>query len=173
MPNWIYNHNEDNSARYTLGKEGSSHLICFGINPSTAEPNNLDNTVKSVERIADRHGYKSWIMLNIYPQRSTDPNGLHLNLDKELHEINLSYIKNCLGNAKDIKLLAAWGTLILKRPYLIECLKDIHNISRSLELPWHSIGKLSKDGHPHHPLYLNNQEMLKPFDMISYITLIH
>ena len=38
--------------RYILGTAGKKPLITIGINPSTAEPDNLDNTLKSVERIA-------------------------------------------------------------------------------------------------------------------------
>ena len=34
------------------GDPGENPLICIGINPSTAAPGDLDNTLKSVERIA-------------------------------------------------------------------------------------------------------------------------
>jgi hypothetical protein len=30
-------------------------------------------------------------MLNLHPQRSTDPEGLHVELDQELHSSNLDY----------------------------------------------------------------------------------
>lgn len=53
---WIYTNNKDNTERYSLGTVGEKPLICFGINPSTAEPNNLDNTLKSVSRIAKANG---------------------------------------------------------------------------------------------------------------------
>ncbi|MFR6424354.1 MAG: DUF1643 domain-containing protein, partial [Oscillospiraceae bacterium] len=46
-------------------------LICIGINPSTAQPGDLDNTLKSVERIALGNGYDSFTMFNVYPQRAT------------------------------------------------------------------------------------------------------
>lgn len=41
---WLYEHNDDNSARYVLGTVGENPLVCFGVNPSTAEPNALDAT---------------------------------------------------------------------------------------------------------------------------------
>lgn len=40
--NWLYERNRDNSARFILGESGKKALVCVGINPSTAEPNNLD-----------------------------------------------------------------------------------------------------------------------------------
>jgi hypothetical protein len=49
---WLYENNEDNTVRYILGTKGKKPLLCFGINPSTAEPEKLDNTLKSVERVA-------------------------------------------------------------------------------------------------------------------------
>jgi hypothetical protein len=49
---WLYQNNRTNTVRYVLGTEGHYPLICFGVNPSTAEPDNLDPTLKSVDRIA-------------------------------------------------------------------------------------------------------------------------
>jgi len=48
LSKWIYIKENDNAARYVLGVQGKSPLIFFGVNPSTAEPNKLDNTVKNV-----------------------------------------------------------------------------------------------------------------------------
>lgn len=168
MRGWIYDKNRDNTARYTLGREGAHTLFCFGINPSTAEPENLDNTLKSVERIAKRHQFDSWTMFNIYPQRATDPNNLHDVLDKRLHEQNIKYISKTLKGKKPI-ILAAWGTLIEKRPYLLRCLFDIHKVTNTEEVKWMQIGNPSQKGHPHHPLYLSNQSMMDTFDITSYL----
>ena len=62
--NWIYEHDVNNTARFTLGEYqyiSDKTLICFGINPSTATPNNLDNTLKKVGQnrlkgASTRHG---------------------------------------------------------------------------------------------------------------------
>lgn len=168
---WIYDKTKDNSARFTLGIPGESVMLCFGINPSTAEPDNLDNTLKSVERIAKRHDFDGWVMFNIYPQRATNPNDMHDTMDADLHKKNLEAIEGILqsyqGKAK--KVLAAWGTLINKRDYLKNCLRDIHTLFQKYDCEWVCIGNQSKEGHPHHPLYLSNEERLKSFDMEEYI----
>jgi hypothetical protein len=167
---WVYDRNENNTARYTLSPRSDNYLFCFGINPSTASPERLDNTVKSVERIAKRHDFDTFMMLNVYPQRATDPNDLHDELDNELHQQNLFYIEKYFRENKKRQILAAWGTLITKRTYLKKCLTDIYTISKKYKCTWYHIGKPSKDNHPHHPLYLSNEERLHPFDMDNYIS---
>ena len=79
---WIYANNEDNSSRYLLGTEGERPIFCFGINPSTAEPNAADNTIRKVTKISEYNNYDSWIMLNVFPVRATKFD----DLSKELSE---------------------------------------------------------------------------------------
>ena len=168
MP-WIYDTNKDNTARYTLAPQSQNILFCFGVNPSTASPEKLDNTVSSVQRIALRHDFESFMMLNLYPQRATDPNNMHDTLDEYEHMQNLLHIEKYIAANADKKILAAWGTLIEKRPYLKRCLQDIFAITKKYNCTWYCIGNISKKGHPHHPLYLSNAEMLKEFDIETYI----
>ena len=70
---WLYVPNQYTEYRYILGTRGQKPLICVGINPSTAAPDALDNTLKSVERIALYNGYDSFLMFNVYAQRATRP----------------------------------------------------------------------------------------------------
>ena len=62
---WLYAPNFYSEYRYILGTRGKKPLICIGINPSTAKPGDLDNTLKSVERIALGNGFDSFIMFNV------------------------------------------------------------------------------------------------------------
>ena len=70
---WLYAPNFYSEYRYILGTRGKKPLICVGINPSTARPDALDNTLKSVERIALGNGFDSFLMFNVYAQRATRP----------------------------------------------------------------------------------------------------
>ncbi len=165
---WIYENTENNKARFILGEPGKKTLACIGVNPSTAEPNNLDNTLTCVRRFAYGFGYDSWIMLNLYPQRATCPDDLHDRCDFELHKENLRNLENLLAMYK-MDFWAAWGTLIEKRPYLKDCLFDMYEILNKFESNWYTIGRRSKAGHPHHPLYLRKTYGLDNFDIEKYI----
>lgn len=164
---WLYEHNADNSARFVLGTVGDNPLVCFGINPSTAEPNDLDPTLKTVSKVATLNGYDSFIMLNVYPQRATDPNGMHAALDPALKVENEQHISNLVGG-RNLTLWAAWGSLIGKRPFLPVLLKDILDLPAVSQSTWVSRGAVSGAGHPHHPLYVKDTEVLAPFSVEHY-----
>ncbi|MDR0867026.1 MAG: DUF1643 domain-containing protein [Planctomycetota bacterium] len=165
---WLYEHNTDNSARFTLGTIGVNPLICFGINPSTAEPNNLDPTVNYVNRLALQNGYDSFVMLNVYPQRATNPNDLHKSFQEDLKSTNERHIA-ALIEGKSMTLWAAWGRLITKRTYLAALVQSIVALPELQNCNWVSRGNITKDGHPHHPLYVKKEIPFVPFDMSRYI----
>jgi len=165
---WIYDTDPRDKYRYTLGKKGDKTLVCLGVNPSQARPNQYDGTVASVERIAHFNQFDSWIMINLYPQRATEPFLLHQKIEKEFHEQNLEFIEN-LFEDKDPVIWAAWGNLIDSRPYLKHCLSDIFNMSQFYDCQWLSAGDPLKAGHPRHPLYLRKDTLLSEFDMENYM----
>lgn len=169
---WIYVPDFYTEYRYILGTRGINPLICIGINPSTAAPEDLDNTLKSVQRIADANGFDSFIMFNVYAQRATDPDAMDLSFNRPLHEENMKafeYVLSGVGAGIRPAVWAAWGTIIEKRPYLSACLTDMAASGRKHDALWLRAGKLSKAGHPHHPLYLKKDEQLVPFDIESYL----
>ena len=167
---WLYAPNFYSEYRYILGTRGKNPLICIGINPSTAKPDDLDNTLKSVERIALGNGYDSFIMFNVYAQRATDPDAMEPDCNELLHRENLEAFRYVLSIAEKPAVWAAWGTIIEKRDYLPQCLRDMVEAGQSFGASWYCAGKCSKKGHPHHPLYLRKDEKLKEFDVNSYLT---
>ena len=166
---WIYAPNFYSEYRYILGTRGKKPLICIGINPSTAEPGNLDNTLKSVERIALGNGFDSFIMFNVYAQRATDPDAMEHTCNLRLHKENLEAFRYVLSISQSPAVWAAWGTIIEKREYLPLCLKDMLEVGQQYGANWYCAGKVSKKGHPHHPLYLRKDEKIRPFDVASYL----
>ena len=166
---WLYAPNFYSEYRYILGTRGKNPLICIGINPSTARPDDLDNTLKSVERIALGNGFDSFIMFNVYAQRATDPDAMETSCNYLLHKENLEAFRYVLSISDKPAVWAAWGTIIEKRPYLPECVKDMVALGQSFGAQWYCAGKVSKKGHPHHPLYLRKDEKIRPFDVVSYL----
>ena len=166
---WIYAPNFYSEYRYILGTRGSNPLICIGINPSTAKPDDLDNTLKSVERIALGNGFDSFIMFNVYAQRATNPDTMERECNMALHRENLEAFRYVLSISKKPAVWAAWGTIIEKRDYLPECVRDMVEVGQQYGATWHCAGAISKKGHPHHPLYLRKDELLKDFDITGYL----
>jgi hypothetical protein len=166
---WLYVPNAYTEYRYILGTRGENPLICIGINPSTAEPDNLDNTLKSVERIALGNGFDSFIMFNVYAQRATDPDAMEHTCNQQLHEENLKAFRYVLSIGERPTVWAAWGTIIEKRDYLKDCLKDMIAAGEEYGASWVCAGKCSKKGHPHHPLYLRKDEIIRPFPVTEYL----
>jgi hypothetical protein len=168
LSGWLYERSCDNKFRYVLGERGNNPLICIGVNPSTAEPNKLDPTLRNVKSWAQRLGYDGWVMLNLYPQRATNPKDLHADPDSPHFIANVIAVRNLRKKLGcPVVVWAAWGTLIEKRPYLSHALWSIR-----MALPdanWIHIGPLSAKGHPHHPLYLSHKSTVQEFDITEYL----
>ena len=166
---WLYAPNFYSEYRYILGTRGKNPLICIGINPSTAEPDNLDNTLKSVERIALGNGFDSFIMFNVYAQRATDPDAMEKTCNMALHKENLEAFRYVLSISQKPAIWAAWGAIIEKRKYLSDCVRDMLQVGEEYDANWFCAGAITKKGHPHHPLNLRKDEKLKPFDVEGYL----
>lgn len=168
---WTYEHNTDNSARFVLGTVGDNPLVCVGVNPSTAAPGDPDHTVSKVMGFASRYGFDSWVMLNLYPQRSTDPKGMHLAYSPELQAENEKHIADVI-DGRPLTVLAAWGELIETRTYLPQMLEGIVSLADASDCNWVSIGGFLKSGHPRHPSRASYDWPLQSFDVGKYLSVV-
>jgi len=122
-------------------------LVVCGLNPSTADENNDDPTLRRVQGFArdmDRGGV---LMLNAFAWRSTDPRGLLNIADPVGPENTVDNLAAWIDLASpDRRAIAAWGGNIIKpalrfrleqlKPLRFDCLRK------------------TKSGQPEHPLYL-------------------
>lgn len=169
---WLYIPCAYGEYRYILGTKGKKPLICIGVNPSTAHPEALDNTLKSVERIAFANGFDSFIMFNVYAQRATSPDDMDVEQNLQLHRENMKAFDWVLSQAgENPAVWAAWGAVIEKRKYLPLCVRDMIAIGQEYGANWYTAGARSKQKrHPHHPLYLKKDSVLDPFwDLETYL----
>ena len=168
---WLYVPNYYGEYRYILGTRGTNPLICVGVNPSTAAPDDLDNTLKSVERVALHNGFDSFIMFNVYAQRATRPEDMEHACNAQLHRENMRAFDYALSlnQAGSPAVWAAWGAVIEKRDYLPQCVRDMIAVGEKRNAQWFCAGQRTKAGHPHHPLYLRKDSALEPFDVRAYL----
>ena len=168
---WLYVPNVYSEYRYILGTRGTHPLICVGINPSTAAPDALDPTLQSAQRIALSNGYDSFLMFNVYAQRATRPDDMEREYNPFLHGENCKAFAYLLSLSPAPAVWAAWGNIIEKRPYLMDCLRELAKLGRGAGAQWFTAGPPLKSGHPHHPLYLRRDTSLLPFDVEQYLSL--
>lgn len=168
MP-YVYHTNELDTARYVMGHFESNPLCVIGLNPSKATLERLDVTVSKVKKFAENMHFDGWIMLNIYPQRSTNPDHIHKRRNKNLTKENCDSIYQVLKSIPQPTIWAAWGNLIDTRPYFKKCLEEIDVKIKSLEPKWIRVGDLTKQGHPRHPSRMAYKSIFHDFDMEEYL----
>jgi hypothetical protein len=152
----IYVKSKDNNYRYALGTKGENTLYCFGINPSTATPEKYDPTITRVCHIAKKTGFDSFVMLNIYPLRATNPNDIPMVPDWKEHNINMDAVLHVIKNGSTV--WAAWGDLVYKRLWLIDCRDSVLKLVQMYrKVDWVKMGELTRSGNPRHPLYFKYQ----------------
>lgn len=141
--------------RYALWRiwDRSKPLVMFvGLNPSTANETEADNTIKSVTRIAAHNGYGGFYMMNCFPYVSTDPEQLR---DYGNTALNDEWLKKVASACKDV--VFAWGTFSI-----------VKELGRDKEMssmfPGAFALHINKDGSPKHPLYCSSKSSLKPFN---------
>lgn len=134
------------SYRYVLTRAnvGTGNGICvfIGLNPSTATHEIDDPTIRRCIRFTKDWGFNTYVMLNAYAFRSTDPAGLKTTSDPAGAE-NDEFLRKYGERASLI--VAAWG---------VHCSWNrATDVCRMIGRKIHCLGK-TKAGAPKHPLYL-------------------
>lgn len=116
-----------------------------GLNPSTAEGNTDDPTVRRFTGFARKWGYSGVYVLNLFAYRATLPSGLK-NAPDPVGELNDQYLN--LYREKSEQVVVAWGVHGAFRGRAGEVL-----LEGILGDEIYCLG-LTKEGYPRHPLYL-------------------
>lgn len=128
--------------RYRLTRvwDAALPLITFVLlNPSTADAEQLDPTLRRCVGFAKREGFGGILILNLYAFRTRDPKLMLAAVDP-IGPDNDRVLASASGT-----VVAGWGTNA-----------DAKRVKRALELlpRLHALG-VTKDGHPRHPLYVH------------------
>lgn len=140
--------------RYWLERDkGANPLVFVMLNPSTADAELDDPTVRRCRRFAADNGYTGIVVVNLYAFRATKPKDLFLATDPVgLH--NNRYIDEA-ARAGDV--CCAWGAN--GDPARAE---DVIKIIRAAGCTPKCLGT-TKDGSPRHPLYVKADQKLINF----------
>jgi len=169
----IYKCNEGDSARFLLGISGRPTLIVVGLNPSTASSDKSDTTVSKVRQAAQNAGYLGFVMTNLYPLRSTDPQGLPERHSAELLNENIQHIECIASSETSPTFWAAWGSGIVLRPYLKQAMTDLNRMVQRVNGKWVQFGELTQRNHPRHPSRLRYNWRFTEFDIAGYERSLH
>lgn len=126
---------------------GDGPLCCWiMLNPSTADTEQDDPTIRRCMGFADRWGYGGIVVVNLFALRSTDPAELK-RADDPVGQFNDESIEE--HAKRSAFTVAAWGAHGSFRRRGRRVAKALWDIG---EAP-HCLGA-TKAGHPKHPLYL-------------------
>ena len=131
--------------RYSLSRTWDTSLprvLFVGLNPSTADDQCDDPTVRRCIGFAQRWGYGGLILVNLFAYRTTDPSGL-TEVDDPIGSENDHWI--AVEQARVDRVVAAWGNhgVLLNRDEAV-----LETLTRA-----YCLG-ITKAGCPRHPLYL-------------------
>lgn len=137
---------EDTKYRYSLHRIWDANLpkVAFiGLNPSTADKDIDDPTIKRCIEFVKNWGYGGFYMLNLFAYRATDPN----ELTKTEDPIGINNTKTILETISKVeKVICAWGN----EGILMNQNKTILSL-----IPKPYCLKINTTGEPAHPLYLS------------------
>ena len=137
---------EDRKYRYVLSRiwdESKPLVVIIGLNPSTADEKDDDNTIKKCINFSKNWGYGGLYMLNLFAFRATAPSDM-FNASSPIGEENSKYIEK-YSKLSD-KVICAWGN---NGNFKNRSKEVLLNIENKFYL------KLNKSGEPAHPLYLS------------------
>ena len=136
----------DRKYRYVLTRiwdETKPTVVFIGLNPSTADEEVDDKTIRKCIGYAKRWGYGKLIMVNLFAFRSTDSSMLK-RVEDPVGPDNDSYIQKCVSESNLV--IACWGNhgkLLNRDKVLMDSLPNLVCLKRN------------KNGTPHHPLDLS------------------
>ena len=133
--------------RYSLWRKwdmlNERRMIFIGLNPSTADENEDDPTIRRCIGFAKKHSCGGIVMLNLFAFRATDPKEMMAAPDP-IGPHNDVIIKNHADRPDQI-FIAAWGTMGTFKDRDLEVSRMVYGLR--------CFG-FTKYGMPRHPLYL-------------------
>lgn len=144
--------------RYLLRRtwdHSKPRVLIVMLNPSTADAEIDDPTIRSCIRLSKGAGYGSFEVVNLFALRATDPAEL-ARADDPVGPRNDDVIEAAIGRC-DIAI-CAWGA----HPMASDRARNVHSLLRCRRPAVFCLGK-TKSGAPKHPLYIKTGTPLQTF----------
>jgi hypothetical protein len=151
---------DDEKFRYLLWRRWDStkpFVLFIGLNPSTADGETDDPTIRRCIKFAKDWGYGEIRMVNLFAYRATKPEDM-MAAPNPYGDLNDFWVLNMMNRAKET--VAAWGnkgSFKNQHEWMIALLD-----TRNPRQPVMCLGK-NKDGSPKHPLYIKADKRLEVF----------
>lgn len=128
-------------------------IVWIGLNPSTADEQDLDPTLRRIRDFSKAWGYGAFTILNLFAYRATFPSDMLMAREPVGPENDQAILEAC-QDAETI--VACWGHLGIagKRDQAVLELLRNHDI--------HCLGR-NQNGTPKHPLYIKKALELQIF----------
>ena len=125
-------------------------ILWIGLNPSTADEQQLDPTLTRIRSFSQREGFDGFWMANLFGLRTPYPKEMMAHADPVGAGNDASLLE---AAARCDRIVAAWGAggAFQTRAHAVARLLAGHKL-------W-CLG-LTQDGHPRHPLYVNGKATL-------------
>ena len=146
--------------RYQLSRVWDDSKYCLPfcmLNPSTADAEEDDPTIRRCMRFAERDGYGGITVVNLFAYRAADPAQLKYAVNAAGPE-NKQYLQRTAHAAVtyNIPIVCAWGAHISSPQ------EDMEYVLRTSFARLMCLGK-TKWGSPRHPLYVKATTPLEPY----------
>jgi hypothetical protein len=152
----------DRAYRYFLERvwaRGKRRAVFIGLNPSTADENSLDPTLRRCADFADQWGCGGFTMLNLYAFRATDPKVMK-SADNPIGPDNDAVLLvRCYAPTTRL-VVACWGAHADE-----DRVDDVRSLLLEGEpdpVTVYCLGR-NQNGSPKHPLYLPKTTELEEF----------
>lgn len=148
----------DGQHRYYLSRRWEADgraCVFIMLNPSTADAENDDPTIRRCINFAKREGCNELIVVNLFSYRATDPKEMKQSPAPEGGVANDEVIAGFVQQADLV--VAAWGTHGKFRGRAGKVLWMLR------ETAIYALG-ITRDGSPQHPLYIKGDAPLVPYN---------
>lgn len=137
-------------------------VMWIGLNPSTADEQQLDPTLRRIRAFSKAWGYTSFVMTNLFAFRATKPEDMYMADDPVGPENDWalsSWARQCDG------IVAAWGSGQLNGRFLFRS-GEVRRVLAATGVDVMCVGT-TRDGFPRHPLYVAGKTLPLPYKIAA------